>query len=524
MIYGLRSFLPFGLGVLSSVLFAFFFFDNNASQRYNLKCAASKQASDVSSYIFSSKDWKVNKVVRARFAATELGIREKCIVIVLSQSSLSLAINGYLSPHVSRIQFFADASRIDAEMSSLPNLTPLHFNGQHSHSHILNSIFNMTFHENYDFMLFIPETTYVNPFALNRFVEQINWNNPQAFGYDDSGKCILKSGILLSNPAVQLLIQERHLCNSISASTDELALEMCIHHATNLSCSLLNQNSLFRWWHEESSESGSAIHDRIPLLSLTKEFNLSLTVSPLLSEMDARLLHKHFVTVEMNRLDVQVEDLTGSLVGFTQSTENELSWPVGLPPLSKPPNRYQVPVWEYFTQTKIFKNNPNQNVVLLAGDDALDVNEVVKAARSKVEVEKYSNAQFIRLRSGYRIFNAVRGMEYVVDLEYRSFGTEAKFLRRVWLCRPIYSTRLLNSVPYVKEDTDITIVIGIESLEQVRAASNCFKDMIGGCICSPGIKQGLGGVKEKVQIMAHRHSSPTTQTQQRLECSGHSHG
>lgn len=52
------------------------------------------------------------------------------------------------------------------------------------------------------------DTTYINPFALNKLVEHLNWNYPQAMGHLNSqGQCMLQGGILLSNPAFQLLIQ-----------------------------------------------------------------------------------------------------------------------------------------------------------------------------------------------------------------------------------------------------------------------------------------------------------------------------
>lgn len=82
---------------------------------------------------------------RARFAATELGIREKLVVILLSQSSLSVSLNSYIAPHVPRLHIFADNSRIESEMNSLSNLTPFRSNGQHAHVHILNSMFNLVY-------------------------------------------------------------------------------------------------------------------------------------------------------------------------------------------------------------------------------------------------------------------------------------------------------------------------------------------------------------------------------------------
>lgn len=73
--------------------------------------------------------------------------------------------------------------------------------------------------------------------------------------------------------------------------------------------------------------------------------------------------------------------------------------------------------------------------------------------------------EFIRLKNGYRLFNPSRGMEYIMDLEYHKLTDDtfldsrlnSKFtfaensifvIKRVHLCRPIYSTELLNSVNF----------------------------------------------------------------------------
>lgn len=63
-------------------------------------------------------------MVRARFAATELGIRERLMIGILAESSLAVAMNASLGRHVPKIHVFADASRIDTELAQLTNLSP----------------------------------------------------------------------------------------------------------------------------------------------------------------------------------------------------------------------------------------------------------------------------------------------------------------------------------------------------------------------------------------------------------------
>lgn len=92
----------------------------------------------------------------------------------------------------------------------------------------------------------------------------------------------------------------------------------------------------------------------------------------------------------------------------------------------------------------------------------MDIQEILKEARyfiEKSEDEPFDSdkMEFIRLRNGYRIFNPFRGMEYIVDLEYHKLGDNTFVqpnsellnlivIKRIHLCRPIYSTELLNSV------------------------------------------------------------------------------
>lgn len=65
-------------------------------------------------------------------------------------------------------------------------------------------------HEKFDWYYVIPDTTYVNPFELMRFVNHVNWNRHVAIGVgmqDNPNRCTLQAGILLSNLAMQSLVQ-----------------------------------------------------------------------------------------------------------------------------------------------------------------------------------------------------------------------------------------------------------------------------------------------------------------------------
>lgn len=114
---------------------------------------------------------------------------------------------------------------------------------------------------------------------------------------------------------------------------------------------------------------------------------------------------------------------------------------------------------------------------------------------------------FIEMRNGYRAFDPMRGMDYMIDLKYRNSDDEVLF-HRIHLNRPIVHTQLMHQVqgvdycsvfmavnhllsffnylrtmlkclvktacciqvPYVKEDTDLTIVVPVGSMAEVTPA------------------------------------------------------
>uniref|UniRef100_A0A915Q3S2 Hexosyltransferase n=1 Tax=Setaria digitata TaxID=48799 RepID=A0A915Q3S2_9BILA len=351
-------------------------------------------------------------------------------------------------------------------------------------------------HEKFDWYYVIPDTTYVNPFELMRFVNHVNWNRRVVIGVgieDDMNRCSLQAGILLTNLAMQSLIQRRHFCSSISSTSDHVAFELCIHRATNLSCISHYQSRTYHWWKidEGLSEggSGNAIRDTVTWWSSSLEFNRSLSVSPLLSAVDAHALHKHFLHVELNRIEYEIDRLSDEIVSLSYDIADGPSHPAGLPSYSKAPDRYQVPKWHFFTSTEIFKNEPNQNVYALSGDDKLDVEEVIAAARKFTEdSRKNEDEKFLQLRNGYRLFDPMRGMDYVVDLLYR--GNDGIKVYRVHLTRIISNNQLLHQascvkmfvkVPYVKEDTDLTILIPIGSNDEVGAVRRLLVHYVNLC-------------------------------------------
>lgn len=234
--------------------------------------------------------------------------------------------------------------------------------------------------------------------------------------------------------------RQRHVCSSIIASTDEKAFETCILHATNKTCTM---DTEYVWW--KSEDGVTAIHDKIKLFSLMSKFNRSMTVSKLLSDSDVIALQDHFISVNERKINQELIKLSSELDAISDEIPMSKTWPQALPPVLKPPNRYQITNWEYFTENEIFKIEPNQNYHNLSGNDKSDIDEIINSGKDMITSNSL-NIEFIRLRSGYRSFNALRGMEYILDFEYQEANSEVFKNKRIILCRPIEKTQL---VPHV---------------------------------------------------------------------------
>lgn len=194
-----------------------------------------------------------------------------------------------------------------------------------------------------------------------------------------------------------------------------------------MTCKPLHQGVRYEVWRGAERADSPAAHDSIEDWKHSPAFKRALAVPRLLSDADASALHDYFVRVEMQRADREIIKMEAELSRLAEQEAREtgeaISWPPALPPYAKPPNRYQVSTWEYFTMTELFRSEPNQNVRRLEGKDFDDVAEVVVAARQQVESEE-PELEFVQLRNGYRVFDPRRGMDYMVDLTYRKTVNE----------------------------------------------------------------------------------------------------
>ena len=436
------------------------------------------------------------KLDRPRFAAVELGIRDRLLVLLLTSSSLGPSLWTLLSTHLPAIRplvlqsghqvgdFPVQAQPLWVEANPIP---------------LLGALANLSLQNSADWFFLVPDRTFINVFQLNRLIQSLQWNSPVALGWahpEDGGRCLLEAGILLSAPAMQLLVQGRHLCRDLgtAAQTEVSALETCIRLAANLSCQPNSQETSHRWWRmpEEGGGRGislstGSIHEQISQLSHSAFFNQSLTVSPLLSEQDVLVLHEHFLHVELARNEAALVELETELAGQNVESAAE-SWPIGVPRTEKPPNRFQVPVWELVKEGTRFGNNPEQNSAPLEKEEFEDWAEVLAKAKQQSGI----GCEEAEMRQAYRRFTPGRGMDFLMDLDCVD-----GIVRRLQLVRPIQSTKLLDRVPFVKEDNEIAMLIPVGSSNQVHGLRPLLRQILAICLRDAG-----GGRRIRILVAA----------------------
>ncbi|CAL1267451.1 unnamed protein product [Larinioides sclopetarius] len=192
------------------------------------------------------------QIPRARYYSTELNIREKLFIGILStpQSiySMGSALNRTLSKHIDKIMFFlegAETENLDLSIGSII--------GFPDKREILGP-FNMlqyvaeNYLNEYDFFFFAKDTTHIRGKKLLDFVSHISITQNVHLGRPldiDSFYCNLDAGILLSNSVLSKVIKDLDWCiqHTFSDSSSD-NFGRCILHGTDQPCQSFIQQSL----------------------------------------------------------------------------------------------------------------------------------------------------------------------------------------------------------------------------------------------------------------------------------------
>ena len=148
--------------------------------------------------------------------------------------------------------------------------------------------------------------------------------------------------------------------------------------------------------------------------------------------------------------------------------ERNVSWPIGNQPGNKAASRFDILRWTYFNETHIFLNTDFSTVQELKTDAKFDIERTINVTTSNIIADYRHTLKFNKLINGYKRFDASRGMDYILDLEFTDISTGKILKKRIEVCKPLGKVEILP-VPYVTENTRINIILTVNSLNKQDA-------------------------------------------------------
>ncbi|XP_006814083.1 chondroitin sulfate synthase 2-like [Saccoglossus kowalevskii] len=370
------------------------------------------------------------RLVRTRYISSELGIKEQLFVAVVAskqlvnENSLSVALNKTLAHYVSKLIYFTNIQPATTPSGltvvTFPDTRPI-TQMFHTWKYIYDHYGN-----DYDWFLMMQDDTYVYGEQLMYFISHMSTGRDAYMG------------------------QSQH--------DADLDITYCQSEPGN--------DSVFRSYN---------LHHKRPSdeTLMDEDLKKALTIYPVSEQQTVYLLHKHFSEIELNKTYAQIEDLQISIMNvskFLPGGEESLTWPIGYPSSYKPKSRFDVIVWEYFTETHIYGSTENDPKLPLIGADKLDVDEIISTAVEKFN-QKYDHIfTYHSLVNGYRRFDPVRGMEYTLDLALNKKGENKIIHKRCHLLRPLSKVEIIP-MPYVTENSRVNIVLPVQIHDRERFTS-----------------------------------------------------
>ncbi|XP_058800240.1 chondroitin sulfate synthase 2 isoform X2 [Phymastichus coffea] len=415
------------------------------------------------------KPQKVPKVfVRPRYYSTELGIREKLFVGVLTNPEYlynrAVAINKTVAHLVNKVRYFITISEGTKPNISLPGIVG--FTDTRSILQPFHTLKYITdnYLEDYDYYFLIKDTSYINARKLVSIVKKISVSQDVHLGVtsDDNTHCSLDGGILLSNSIIKQLKNNLDWCvKSTFSSSDDVNFGRCIVHSSSISCSNQAQKQVFTSTKLNVTFSYEKDFEEV---SNQENFNNSTTVYPIYDHSSIYQLNVYFAKVHLAQVEKEIETLRKEMVKtakFTPKGEEDLSWPIGNQPPYKATNRFDVLRWTYFNMTHAFLDNDFNTVRELDDEEKEDIVEILNKSIEDIVKDSNGLLKFKSLVNGYWKFDASRGLDYILDLSFISeSGKEVE--KRIEICKPLGKVEILP-VPYVTENSRINMILIIDS-------------------------------------------------------------
>lgn len=410
------------------------------------------------------------KLLRPRYFSTELGIREKLFVAILTTqqtiNTKAVAINKTVSHLVDKLMFFIDApgsQKLNVSYLKLPGIvgfvdTRLILKPFHVLKYVKDNYI-----ENYDFFFIIKDGSYLKARKLYEVVQRISVSQDvyASTVIKDSLFCSLDAGILFSNSVLQKMLKNIDWCvkNAFSSSDDD-NFGRCALHSINNPCQQFVQGNQFASFNLDPIRN---FDDTFADVIKMPEFDRSLTVYPVKDATTFYKLHYYFSKVALLSTKLEISALRHTVLNTSHLHPDDykkVTWPVGNQVGNKPMTRFDVLRWDYFTESHIYLSTDFSNVRPLNSAERLDIKNILNASAEMIESKYDGRLQYRNLISGYRKFDPSRGMDYKLDIVFRDVSTGSFLQKRIEVCKPLGKVEILP-VPYVTENRRINIVLPV---------------------------------------------------------------
>ncbi|CAB0029709.1 unnamed protein product [Trichogramma brassicae] len=439
---------------------------------------------------------KIPKVfIRPRYYSTELGIREKLFVGILTSPeflhSRAVALNKTITHLVDKIRYFVSIPEATKPNVSLPGIVG--FTDTKSILQPFHTLKYITdnYLEDYDYYFFIKDTAYVNARLLVEFVNKISVSQDIYMGVPskNGAHCslgnifislikinmliinlllfYLDSGILLSNSIIKNVKNNLDWCvKTTYSSLDDVNFGRCITHSTGLHCSNEIQEQVY---HSIKLNTTINYNENLSEISENKDFLKSITIYPLYDHLAIYNLNINNAKMELKKVQEEMDLIRKNIIKtfeFTPKNKFDLTWPIGNQPRNKAFNRFDILRWTYFNQTHVFLNDDFGTVKEFDENQKEDINSVIHETVEKVR-NINNGLKFRKVVNAYWKFDSSRGIDYLFDFEF--ITTSGKIInKRIEVCKPLGKVEILP-VPYVTENSRINMIIIIDVNKIIQA-------------------------------------------------------
>lgn len=339
------------------------------------------------------------------------------------------------------------------------------------HVQMLNYLVRSGTVDQYSFVFMVTEQTYIDVHNFKHFTDQLavselvisasdgsptNQLNLNDFvhhfksnlGISDS---LLNNGLLLSSSLIGLcqldfecFMQNTFLNPSLDLTNSEDCFPFCFHSK------LINENEQI----DEASVDKSITLYPIDIGSTRFHFVRSL--------VSTNAVHK--IKLKLNYVQSDISSLTS----------DQSVWPATVLVGEKARTRFEVIRWIHKNATHSLMPNDVQVV------EPLNQHETQELIHLQTIAQKWFKNETTTLTNIYSKFDAIRGLEYLVDVLHDNTST------RLQILKPLNPIKPIDNIPINSENVHLTLVLSVRGHSEVPLAIEFMKNYANVCLTRPG--------------------------------------